>query len=291
MNHARCTCRAALAGPGRALLFAMLLALPGAAAAQDELSGFDCLIEPNAVVRVSTREDGILASMEVDRGDVVEEGQVLAHLESGVEEIAVKLARARTEMRGTMESRRAAVEYRRRQAKRVQDLYANKAASFTEQDQAATDLLLAQKELQDVAETMKLAEIELERAEQALARRTIRSPVDGIVVQRLLLPGESVEDKPIIAVAAVDPLNVEVILPVRVLPEIHKGMEAEVRPLLPGARVHRARVAVVDRLVDAASNTFGVRLELPNPDYAIPGGLRCEIRFLRERRPEVPGSS
>jgi hypothetical protein len=44
--------------------------------------------------------------------------------------------------------------------------------------------------------------------------------------------------------------------------------------------VQTATVTVVDRVVDAASDTFGVRLLLPNPDYRIPGGVRCEIRFL-----------
>ena len=40
-----------------------------------------------------------------------------------------------------------------------------------------------------------------------------------------------------------------------------------------------ARVTVVDRVVDAASGTFGVRLELPNPDYRLPAGLKCKVRF------------
>ena len=50
----------------------------------EELSGFDCLIEPNALIRVSTREIGIIETLAVDRGDVVTKGQELAQLESGV---------------------------------------------------------------------------------------------------------------------------------------------------------------------------------------------------------------
>ena len=259
--------------------FALLLMVPVASKTQ-ELSGFDCLIELSAIVRVSTREDGILGTITVDRGDRVEKGQVLAELESGVEKIAVELARARANMRGSLASRRTAVAYRRRQADRVQVLFKKKAASFTENDQAVTDLLLAEKELEDVVETMKLASIELKRAEEALTRRTIRSPVNGIVVQRLLQVGESVEDTPVVALAVVNPLHVEVILPVKVLPRIRRGMRAEVRPGLPGAEMRVAAVTVVDRLVDAASNTFGVRLELKNSEVEIPGGIRCEIRFL-----------
>ena len=38
-------------------------------------------------------------------------------------------------------------------------------------------------------------------------------------------------------------------------------------------------VTVVDQVFDAASGTIGVRLELPNPGYAIPAGLKCQVRF------------
>jgi hypothetical protein len=35
----------------------------------------------------------------------------------------------------------------------------------------------------------------------------------------------------------------------------------------------------VDRVIDAASGTFGVRLQLSNPGNRIPAGLRCTVRF------------
>jgi hypothetical protein len=42
----------------------------------------------------------------------------------------------------------------------------------------------------------------------------------------------------------------------------------------------QARVVSVDRMGDAASRTFGVRLELPNPKFEIPAGLKCEMKFM-----------
>jgi len=46
----------------------------------------------------------------------------------------------------------------------------------------------------------------------------------------------------------------------------------------PGSR-HVATVKVIDRLLDAASGTFGVRLELPNRQHKLPAGIRCIARF------------
>jgi multidrug efflux pump subunit AcrA (membrane-fusion protein) len=52
-----------------------------------------------------------------------------------------------------------------------------------------------------------------------------------------------------------------------------------VRPETPVGGELEAKVMVVDSLIDAASGTFGVRLELPNPGRRIPAGLRCRIEF------------
>lgn len=54
---------------------------------------------------------------------------------------------------------------------------------------------------------------------------------------------------------------------------------AEVTLLEPIGGSYQASEKVVDRVLDAASGTFGVRLVLPNPDYRLPAGIRCEARF------------
>jgi membrane fusion protein, multidrug efflux system len=52
-----------------------------------------------------------------------------------------------------------------------------------------------------------------------------------------------------------------------------------VRPNQPIGGSYNAVVSIVDAVFDAASGTFGVRLNLPNPDYRLPGGLRCHVDF------------
>ena len=50
--------------------------------------------------------------------------------------------------------------------------------------------------------------------------------------------------------------------------------------LLEDARIG-ARCTIVDSIIDAASGTFGVRLEMPNPDYRLPSGLKCKVIFIQ----------
>jgi multidrug efflux pump subunit AcrA (membrane-fusion protein) len=115
---------------------------------------------------------------------------------------------------------------------------------------------------------------------EILDRRTIRSPVSGYVVERRMSPGEVVDEETILTLAQVDPLRVEVIVPSTLYGQIQVGMQAEVFPELPPDAIYEAEVTLVDRVIDAASGTFGARLELENRGHLIPGGLRCRVRFL-----------
>lgn len=262
------------------LAFFGVMAPVGDPQAQD-LSGYDCMIEPHSVTELSTREEGVLEKVLVRRGDVVRKGQVVAKLESSLETIALDFADARAKMKGDVESKQATLEYTQRQRDRVTELYEDKAISFNDKDKADTDVRLAETELQMALDNQRLMQIERDRSARRLELRSIRSPVDGVIVEILLVPGESVEDRAreIMVIAEVDPLNVEVILPAAQFGSVQVGTPAEITPLLPGEPVRSADVAVVDRTIDAASDTFRVQLQLENKEYAIPGGIRCDIVF------------
>src|SRR4029079_10460375 len=103
--------------------------------------------------------------------------------------------------------------------------------------------------------------------------------MSGEVVERYLSEGERVEEKPVMKVATIDPLRVEVIVPATYFNRIKQGMSATVKPDVAEAEARSAKVIVVDRVIDAASNSFRVRLELPNPNYQLPSGLRCKVDF------------
>jgi RND family efflux transporter MFP subunit len=269
-----------ISGPGSFALVLVLLNLsPVAAADAIELDG---LIEPFLIVKVGSPVTGILETVEVDRGDMVRKGQVLATLQSEVEQATIELARARAEMESTIRAGEARLKFSQRKQQRMEELHRKKVIPFEQMDESRTNSALALIELAEARENKHLAELELKRSIEVVKRMTIYSPITGVVVERFLSAGEHVEDQPILQLAQINPLNVEVFAPVELLGTIKVGMPANVTLEKPMGSVYKARVKIVDPVVDAASGTFGVRLQLPNPKYRLPAGLKCKVTFLKK---------
>jgi membrane fusion protein (multidrug efflux system) len=125
----------------------------------------------------------------------------------------------------------------------------------------------------------RLADLELQKTSAEVAVRTIKSPINGVVVERYMSPGEFPKQERILKLAQIDPLRIEAYLPMSMLGKVAVGMEAQIKPEEPVTGTYRAKVTVVDRVVDAASGTLGVRLELPNSELKLPAGLKCTVRF------------
>lgn len=266
------------------LLALLVAALPIVASAQDRDigSGFDCLIQPTQVLKLGTPIPGLLNEVLVDRGDHVKKGDVIARLESTVETASVALAKARSENQSSVEAARARLDFQARKADRMARLRKTDNVAVSTADEAETSARVAESELREAQVTIELAKLELARAQEVLRQRTIRSPIDGVVVERKLGPGEYAFDQAhLVTLSQIDPLRVEAFLPLSQFGRIRPGMTADVEPEDPVGGKYTATVTVVDQVFDPGSGTIGVRLELPNPGNALPAGLKCQVHFLR----------
>jgi RND family efflux transporter MFP subunit len=273
-------------GRGLGLGLGLAVAVPPAAVGAD----LDCLVQPRETVAISSPVPGYIELVAVDRGDLVRGGTVIVQLEASLERTAVAIARARVEQESAMLSAKVRLDFGVRRYDRTVDMFKKELVPLKEMDEAETAKILAEHGVLEVHENTRVAKLELERAEAALALRTIRSPFTGIVTDRLLSPGELVDKAPILKLARIDPLRVEVFVPVALLGRIGVGSRVTVIPEAPVNTPLEASVTVVDRVVDAASGTFGVRLEMPNPDNRLPAGLKCKARFgTGGREGERPG--
>lgn len=262
----------------RALLIALLLAAAPVAA-----NDFDCIIEARQMVEIRSPVEGLISNVAVERGEPVKRGQVVVTLESGPERAALAVARQKADSSGPLKSAEAKLDLAVKKEQRAEELARQKFISNNALEEARTERSLAESELRVARENQKMAELEVARASEVLNMRTLKSPVNGVVVDRYLKPGEiataSVKD-PILRIAEIDPLNVEVILPASLYGHVQRGDRAEVLPETPKQKF-TARVAVVDRVINAASGTFGVRLELANEKQLVPAGARCKVKFQK----------
>lgn len=244
---------------------------------------FDCVIEPRQVLELRSPIEGLIERVNVDRGDYVRKGQELAVLDTSVERVQAAISSQRAQMEGAVRSWESRGELTAKKSSRMDELHRQNFMSAQMRDEALVEKRVAEAELRDAIANRTLSELEHKRQMEIIRLKTIRSPVNGVVTERLLHPGEFAEAgvgrKPMLKLAEIDTLHVEVLLPAVAYGKVKLGMPIQVTPEIPAGSRHKATVKVIDRVLDAASGTFGVRLELPNPERKIPGGIRCRATF------------
>lgn len=215
----------------------------------EPLQALSCYLEPSADVTVGTTAEGRLTRMLVDRSDHVKKGQLLAELESGLEKAAVN-------------TKSAQAAYANRRLERIRDLTAAK--------------LITDQEVDDIKTEKSVANLELRERREQLKLKKITSPIDGVIVERMVAEGDLVKGGEVARIVSLDPLYVETVMPLERFGTLNKGDKYQVR-LQHLETVHDAEVVNVDAIIDAASSTFRVRLQMANPEYRIPSGLKCML--------------
>lgn len=251
-------------------------------AGREVLSGLDCVVEPSAVVMLGAAVPGQLSSTTFDRSDFVSAGEVMATLESRVEKATLAISEEVARNSAALDLRHASASFGLRTKKRNEELLKTSSISTQTMDQVDTESRIAGLQVRQEKENLRLAELRVERDRAAVERRQVVSPIEGTVVRRFKSTGEYVDNDPVFEVAQLDPLHIEVIVPLEYLGKIESGMRGGVTILAPefDDQVLDAQVRRIDAVSDAASATYGVRLVLANPELTIPSGVRCQVDFF-----------
>ena len=257
--------------------------------AQDR--SFICLVKPRMETDLGAPVAGVLDELAVDRGDVVEAGQPVAYLKRDVEKANLELARVKAANDSAIKRRRAELSTKRNILRRKRQLIESKYVSQETLEKARLEVDVAQQMLDQAKTDAKLAKLQVRRAQAMLDLRIVKSPIDGVITEIQGAPGQYVSEQgSIMTIASIDPLHVEVYLPLERYGEVKVDDVLDVRLKQPIGTTRRAKVTVVDPVIDAASDTFGVRLNLPNSDRKIPAGSRCNVVFDRSSSIEMESS-
>lgn len=260
------------------LMLAALMVVPSGHAAE-----FDCVMQPRQVLEIRSPIEGLIDRVLVERGQFVRKGQEVAVIDSSVERIAAESAKYRSEMLGATRAAESKLQVSSRKLTRVQEMLRQDFVPAQAHDDALNEKQLAEAELREAQDNRRLADIEYRRQMTLIQLKSIKSPINGVVTERVLNVGELAEAgvgrKPILRLADIDTLYVEALLPAAAYPQVKLGMTGEIVPAIGAAPAERAAISVIDRVLDAGSGTFAIRMELPNARRALLAGVRCKVRL------------
>ncbi len=231
--------------------------IPAQALRAQDASQLSCLLEPSSETKLSSSVSGVVSRVAAERGGRVRKGQEVLALESELDKASLKSAKARA-------------EFAARKLERNRRLLEQELLSDFERDELVTE--------------HQLALLAVSEAQSKLSQRSIKSPIDGVVVKRHVSVGEYVGSEPVMELVSLNPLHAEVIMRATRYGEISEGMAVKVLindPALKSSMAERydGVVTVVDRVIDAASSTFGFRVKIENSTLSLPAGLKCAIEF------------
>lgn len=223
---------------------------PSSAQPTERRLTFQGQLDPAQTVTVRAETSGQIADLVAERGDRVEQGELLLKLDPGervarIREQEAELARAR------------------------RDFEANRALTSSGH---TTELRV------DAARAaLRAAEANLDASRRDLARTRVNAPLDGILERRLAERGEWVSTgEALLELVDNDPLLAEVHVPQHLIGQIHQQMPARVRPIGHDAALE-GTITYVSRVADPATRTFRVEVEVPNPDARLPAGTSARV--------------
>jgi RND family efflux transporter MFP subunit len=211
--------------------------------------------------RLSAEVTGRLTSV-ADVGTSVTAGQPVAEIED------TSLRLLNTELQAQVSRAEARLRFLESEEKRFKQLAESNLAAATQLEQTRSDRDVARGDL-------AVARSRLEQNEDQLGRTKIVAPFDGVVVERLMTPGERVEEGSKV-VRLVDQDNLEVIAraPLEYFNYIERGQLLEVSA---GPNPSLARVRTVVAVGDENTHQFEIRLDLEGNPFQVGRTLRISI--------------
>jgi RND family efflux transporter MFP subunit len=226
----------------------------------------DGTIEAIQKTTVSAQTSGQVEAILFDVDDFVEQGQVLIRLKET--EQKARLSQAEADLKEAMARLREAED----EYKRTSDLSAKKLVSQSQMDKASAALKAARAR-QDAASAGLI------QASEQFEYTRIKAPYSGIVTERHVQVGEiAAPGQKLISGLSLGQLRVLVDVPQSLIPTIRKLRQARV--LLPDGEVLDATQLTIFPYAHERSNTFKVRVDLPQGITDLFPGMFVKIAFL-----------
>jgi HlyD family secretion protein len=236
---------------------------------------------PHVQVLMSSELDESVASVEVVEGQSVRKGDVLIRFDSSLIDARIAVQQVEADFEARIQMAKTEVEFYGREYRRREE--AGVGLGFTEEevDQALFRKRSAEIALAELERTRLLATRQLEYLETQARNYIIRSPIDGVISELWVEPGEMAQVGQHL-VEVIDPAVIEarVRLDECMTTRVAVGQKAEVMFPAIGEEKFIGRVSVVSPYVDSSSGFFAVKVLVEPEQEGVKPGMVCKVRFV-----------
>lgn len=240
---------------------------------------YEGFTEPKFDVLVAATEIGRLAVVNVEVGEKVQAGSVVARLEDGLQREAVATAQFRSQMRGDLQAAQAELKRAESRLQQVRSLATQKMAVPDEVEQAVSEWEVSKARALAANEQISLRQQELSRFQLQLDRRRILSPIDGVVAEVFHTAGEYITpaDPAVIRMLDLSQIYGVFNIPVDEMKGIRLGNPVTVYLMSLGKSVP-GTISQVTPEINGESGTVKVKVLLDNSGGELLSGDRCQMK-------------
>jgi len=250
--------------------------------------------------KVACLREGVIEKMELQIGMPVKKNGVIGVLHREIAELTVRKNQLQAESTAPAEKAKAQKDVAISVVARNKNLNARKPGLVSDEDvaKAIGELNVAVAQLHEAHENQAIAKAELALAERILAEHTIVAPFDGVVLERMRNPGESVRaNEAVVKLGNLNKLCAETYVPLAYAYRVKEGQVVEIQPRLKLGRGeplsiekkhYRGKITFVHPTIQpVAENAVRIRAEFENPGDLRPGLMVQMTIFLN---PDVAAS-
>jgi RND family efflux transporter MFP subunit len=235
-------------------------------------------------VDVVPKTGGRLVSINVQLGDRVRRGQTIAKIEDSEIVEQVRQAEASGEVsKATIRQREADLKVAEVNFERSKNLFQRQLLAQQSLDDAESKYLAAQAQLDLAKAQSTQTGARLEELRIQLQNTTVVSPVDGFVGKRNADPGAwASQQAPVVSVVEINRLRLVANVVEKDLRMVTVGDPAVVEvDAYPGDKFN-GRIARIAPVLDPATRTASMEVEVPNADYRLKPGMYARITLTIE---------
>ena len=228
---------------------------------------------------VACAENGIVNEINVKRGDIVKEGDLLFELDMSVLKASRRLSLAKANQKAKLRSAEVQLETNTKRYKQKVELLNENAGSPEEVERAKTEMEIARQNIEAILEENEQATLETKRIESQMEQKRVRSPISGVVIDVRKKVGEyvSVNDPHVVTVEQLNALRVVFYLPTARAVKIKVGDTADV--LMTEKDQHaKAIVEYVAPVTNADSGRVRIEVVIENERRKYRSGVRCRMQ-------------